>query len=276
MLELLNQPFPEDNSLVSEIKSSLGVGFFIFLFLFVFKPFGLHSTGDELLKHTIYFGLATTIVSFLFNLFVDYVLKIDRQAESWTFLKWIVSVLVLLLFIAYANYYVLSLIYGEFDISLKVFFKIAYLTFLVGSLPIFFYGASFISKNKKENEERANFFKISAPEDKIGGIKIPTNGNTLLEINADAFLYAEAMQNYIAIYYVEEAQLKKEIIRMPIKQLESYINSAYIFRCHRSYIVNRQNIVSVTGNAQGLKLKLRFTDFELPVSRSYINKFNSD
>jgi DNA-binding LytR/AlgR family response regulator len=60
---------------------------------------------------------------------------------------------------------------------------------------------------------------------------------------------------------------------MPIKELEEQFNKRQIKRCHRSYIINESKIVSVRGNAQGLKLSLSNVEEEVPVSRSYLYLF---
>jgi DNA-binding LytR/AlgR family response regulator len=40
------------------------------------------------------------------------------------------------------------------------------------------------------------------------------------------------------------------------------------FRCHRMYLVNLQRVISVSGNAQGLKLQLDGLEEAIPVSRN--------
>jgi len=42
-------------------------------------------------------------------------------------------------------------------------------------------------------------------------------------------------------------------------------------KCHRAFLVNIANIEQAKGNAQGLRLQLKHTDDEIPVSRNYIN-----
>jgi len=45
-----------------------------------------------------------------------------------------------------------------------------------------------------------------------------------------------------------------------------------IFRCHKSYIVNKVKIDSITGNAAGYKLKLKDYSEYIPISRKWNKK----
>ena len=55
--------------------------------------------------------------------------------------------------------------------------------------------------------------------------------------------------------------------------MESFLeNESKIIRCHRAYIVNLNLVKHADGNAQGYKLSLPETDFQVPVSRAYIQK----
>lgn len=49
------------------------------------------------------------------------------------------------------------------------------------------------------------------------------------------------------------------------EQLEAF---PQCFRCHRTHLVNLDQVTAVLGNAQGYKLQLAFGDQLIPVSRS--------
>jgi len=62
-----------------------------------------------------------------------------------------------------------------------------------------------------------------------------------------------------------------KLLRSTIKQMEEQLKDHQSFiRCHRAYIVNMNQITNIEGNAQGYKLRLRKTDKDIPVSRTYI------
>lgn len=79
------------------------------------------------------------------------------------------------------------------------------------------------------------------------------------------FLYAEAADNYVKVFYTGEQQL----IRSTLRQLEeTFRGNERIFRCHRTYLVNLDKVIHISGNAQGYKLHLEGVGQVIPVSRS--------
>jgi DNA-binding LytR/AlgR family response regulator len=57
-----------------------------------------------------------------------------------------------------------------------------------------------------------------------------------------------------------------------IEELKDYGN---IFQCHRSFVVNVNNITSAKGNSNGYQLKLGSCANIIPVSRSYVPRLKS-
>lgn len=82
---------------------------------------------------------------------------------------------------------------------------------------------------------------------------------------AEAFLYAEAADNYVKVFY----QGRQQLIRGSLKQLEEELQGeGRIFRCHRTYLVNLDKVIHISGNAQGYKLHLAGVEGVIPVSRA--------
>ena len=62
---------------------------------------------------------------------------------------------------------------------------------------------------------------------------------------------------------------------MPLKELQDQLEEfTYIFKTHRSYLINTHAIESISGNAQGYQLRLKKCSITIPVSRSNIAVFN--
>jgi DNA-binding LytR/AlgR family response regulator len=57
-----------------------------------------------------------------------------------------------------------------------------------------------------------------------------------------------------------------------IEELKDYEN---IFQCHRSFVVNVNNITSAKGNSNGYQLRLGNCPLSIPVSRSYVPQLKS-
>ena len=86
-------------------------------------------------------------------------------------------------------------------------------------------------------------------------------------------LFIATLDNYIELYTFEDAELSKKTIRYSLMKVE-HDNKDHtdLFRCHKSYMVNKSNIESISGNAAGYKLKLLNYHDLIPVSRKW-NKY---
>jgi DNA-binding LytR/AlgR family response regulator len=106
------------------------------------------------------------------------------------------------------------------------------------------------------------------------------NKNKKFSVSLDSLLYITAADNYIDIYLFEDNKIRHELIRNSLTTIEkTFTSTKQLFRCHKSFIINLNNVVSVTGNTAGYKLKLKNTDTLIPVSRKHNNRvveiFNS-
>ena len=81
--------------------------------------------------------------------------------------------------------------------------------------------------------------------------------NRFEKINYDEILFAEALQNYVAIYTAE----KKMLSYITFTQLESQLPSDKFMKVHKSYIVAIDKIKTVEGNI------INIAQHQIPVSR---------
>lgn len=96
------------------------------------------------------------------------------------------------------------------------------------------------------------------------------NGELHMAVDLEKLLFLKSADNYVAVYFVKDGKIKKELVRTSLKRLETELDEYPIRRCHRSYMVNINNIsVSMKSN-QGLSLALKdYFDESIPVSKNY-------
>ena len=83
-------------------------------------------------------------------------------------------------------------------------------------------------------------------------------------------LYVESTDNYVTVLTNEEGKLKKVMLRNTMKRLEKELEGTLIQRCHRSYMVNFENIKQVKLISTNLYIYLDFPEeIRIPVSRTY-------
>ena len=72
----------------------------------------------------------------------------------------------------------------------------------------------------------------------------------------------------------DENERLKEIAKRK-ETVTKTITDHNIFQCHRSFVVNLNNITSAQGNSNGYQLKLGTCPTIVPVSRTYVPKLKS-
>ncbi|MBC7933780.1 MAG: response regulator transcription factor [Rhizobacter sp.] len=83
--------------------------------------------------------------------------------------------------------------------------------------------------------------------------------NKLIKIAHDDILYAEALQNYVAI----QTKQKKYISYLTFKAVEEYLPAACFIKTHKSFLVAANKIDSIDGN------DISIGNYHVPISRNF-------
>ncbi len=95
------------------------------------------------------------------------------------------------------------------------------------------------------------------------------------ELKIANLLFVRAEGNYVEIFYRSQAGVKKELKRITLTKLEAQLSVyPHVLRCHRAYLVNKNNIERISGNAQGYQLTFLGTSERALVSRNNMAAFN--
>ncbi|GGZ97190.1 hypothetical protein GCM10008090_01840 [Arenicella chitinivorans] len=272
LLNGLNEPFPCSESWFGDFKQISVVGVFVAVFLFLFEPFGLHGVGDDLPWLCASFGLVTIVFGTVFDLVVRYVLKIKKQAASWTLWKWMLASLLNLVWIALGNFWLLSRVYpGEYTVHSFFGAMLGY-TLLLGVLPVTFTGLLVQLRAKNEYQKQASSIEPQRLRPQAThAVTIQATYGASLDVNGTSLLFVEAMQNYVVVHFHDDQSTRqREVVRTTLAAAQQALQELGVIRCHRSYLVNPKSVINIAGNAQGLKLSLQGVDEFVPVSRRYI------
>ncbi len=272
-----NQPFPEKKSFKHVVNSAFWVGLFITAFLYFFRPYGFQNARFSIVGYTIIFGLITFVTIILFEWVVTNWVGLSRDNDNWTLWKWLVLTLVLIFCISIGNY--LFMLYLEnTSFSFNGLFQMIISTFVLGLFPTVISGLLIQINAIKKNEKQALKLqpqKVAANQSANTIKLLGQNTDQFIEFTSDQLLFVEAQSNYVSVALIEDEALRKESIRNTIQNVHNQIPSNLLVRCHRSYLVNPMKIISVRGNAQGLRLTIDgLLNDEIPVSRSYMKSIN--
>lgn len=83
--------------------------------------------------------------------------------------------------------------------------------------------------------------------------------NKLVKIFFDDFLFAEALQNYVAVY----TNTKKYVTYLTFKSIEDFLPADTFIKTHKSFLVAVARIDNIEGN------DVRIGDHHIPISRSH-------
>ncbi len=272
VISILKKPFPEQESSFGLLKINLIISAFVVFFLYIFRPFGIALLESNTFLICAGFGLMTFLAAFFFDIIIGKVFKLKGELDQWTFGKWIIYNLGAVLVISLANFlFARILIIGFIDWSLLP--QMVYGTFMVGIIPITVLGGiSILIQERKYqsiakgiNQQKTPLQESNTNEDR-----------TLFEIPLNRIKYIESLQNYVYIGHLDnDGQFKKITERATIKNIEEATSGSPVVKSHRSFLVNVNDIINISGNAQGLLLELSDCDRSIPVSRSYVDLFRS-
>lgn len=254
----------------------LFVSLFAVIFINIFKPFGSEdwmtkgrfTPTEYLLWSTILVSLGMSIVAISRVIMYHYSKK---TVHSITILKYALWVIVELLLLS-ASFTVLALItsYGGASRDPMEIYKNALQnTIFIMFIPylIFIMYLSYQDKSAKlrtimeESLGNKSTSFIAFHDDR---------GILQLSVAKENLLYIESADNYISTWYLKNGQLKKQLIRITLKDLSQQLADTNIVRCHRSFMVNLDQIKVLRREKENLFIELGYPGLkEIPISKTY-------
>ncbi|MBR9833312.1 LytTR family transcriptional regulator [bacterium] len=277
MIKILKAPYPTENSNSSNWKKSFLMSSFVFLFLYFFQPFGLNSYPFGVLQLTLGYGLTCLITMSFLNILLPSIFQNYFLENNWNVGKQIFWSIVNVACIGLAN-----LLYSNFmevaNLSFGNLLLFEGYTVALAFFPLllFIFTNQKLLRNRFEKAATAinNKLKTTQTEESEQSpqqIILESENNTdSLIVSPDELIYIQSADNYIAVYYLKENKFSSILLRNTLKSIDSQLSSfSQFFRCHKSYLVNLNKVICISGNAQGFKLHLENTDERVPVSRSH-------
>lgn len=270
IVQILRKPFPRVENWYSYFKILIIISLFVTFFLYVFQPFGISALESHKFLICLGFGSMTFLGALIYEFTVGQFLKLIGIRARWTFGKWILNNLGVAIFISFTNFLFIRILYFGF-IQWELFPNMLYGTLMIGLVPIVVLGGVTLIKQEKK-------YQIIAEEinqKKTSTSNINNNHDlSIFDISASQIKYVEALQNYVKIAYMDgEDKLIVQTERATLKNILEEVEGSSIIKCHRSFLVNQEAIISTNGNAQGLLLSLSECDKIIPVSRSCVSIF---
>lgn len=253
----------------------LAVTSFALIFIHVFEPFDTYSVHKDYLTSFLEATIAVlgaTVVLIFSQFFL-------RRLPWFKEYSWLDFVLLLIIeTVLTASLWVgLTVILDErLPEFLEEFTQnVIAFTFLI--TPPYLIAIAFLNIRARKQEIRLlqeEVEKVKVNPDAMISIR-EKSGKEKLSIRLEALLYMESDDNYVNVFFFDDAGKKKKmVVRNTLKQMEESFSKYNIIRCHRSYLVNVINIHSFQKSSQkGSRLFIKdLGDSPIPVSKLYTSE----
>lgn len=276
MLNILNKPYPFNDDLKHNTKIVFFTSLGVFVFLFLFQPFDISTMPVERKYYLLVgFAVVTFLALSLHLMLIPSLFPKRFSSANWSIKKEIFWNL-WILFTILLGYFVLTNTLGAMKFSFSTVIKLV-LTAVVPITTLIIVNhnrmlrthlkiAGELNKKLKDNkslQEKIIHFDSDYQKDSLS-IKV----NTLLLIRS--------ANNYIEIFWKEGDGVRNQMVRCSMVNAQEIVREyKFIFKCHRSYLVNISYIDRVEGNSQEYKLYFDHVNFPIPVSRDSVSKLKA-
>ncbi|MFN3841089.1 MAG: LytR/AlgR family response regulator transcription factor [Cyclobacteriaceae bacterium] len=248
-----------------------GISLFVVAFMYAFKTPGDHDL--TLPQHFLFGGI--TFVCLVINIIA--LPKIfPAWFDQWTLGKYILINIGHLLLIGAASslvdiFYICphlpvseNLIQANSRVLIKGIIPIALTTLFLRNTQL----QQNLNSALQANRELQKIQQLkTGPSKETNRITLYSETSDTLDVNLPDLLFIEADDNYSTVFWKSGQGIQRKLLRANLKNIENQLDNSFTLRCHRSFLVNINAIDSVSGNANGYKLKIRDTDIVIPVSR---------
>lgn len=273
MFKFLNKPYPFNDDLKYNSKLIFFISIGVLVFLYLFQPLDV-SLMDNKQKLYVVMGLgAVTFLSLSLNLLIlpslfpgIFIKRIWNIKKEIIWNIWILSTISV-------SYYLYYRLLGIFEIDFRMILGLI----IIAIIPIT--GLITVNRNRmlRNNLRLSEGINKKLKENKSIEAKLVHFQSDYvkdnLSIKVSLLLLIRAANNYIEVFWKEGEKYKSQMIRTSLLKAEELLKEhKFIFKCHRSYMVNINYIDKIEGNVQGYKLYFENLDFSIPVSKNFVYK----
>ena len=271
----LDRPFPYSETATAKIRIAVLFGLFVFLFLAFFQPFGIEDIEGEKYLYLSGFGIVTFTAMMITFFVLPLIFTSFFNLDNWRVKNHILFTLSNVLLIALFNWLynnqagVKTSEYNDLPSFLVItagvgVIPVVILTMYIERRLLKMHNEVALDVSNQIEKQRGE----SINEDSI--ILVSENSNESLQLPQSQLICIGSEGNYSKVYFRDDGKVEERMMRIPLKKLEAELGKyKKIIRCHRSYIINLQQIEYVSGNARSYKLHMVELDFTIPVSRSF-------
>lgn len=253
---MLKSKYPFDPSIKHHLLVAIGIAVWVFVFLYFTEPLDVNEFGtEEKLLYMPLYGLFTALCYVITLPFQVWLYR--RKQQHWPIsseLFYFAFLTILGFGVTRSVYYYIVMDQHPNSYTIDYFVSAIYLPGVLTIFPIIAAGRWSFGKYKEKQLEDQK-------------VEIEGAGNyENFRLQLNDLICIQSSDNYVEITYKENEELKKNLIRNKLSEVEKQIPE--LVRTHRSYLINTSHFKQwKTGNRK-LILVLS-NDLEVPVSKTY-------
>ncbi|WP_411029840.1 LytR/AlgR family response regulator transcription factor [Spongiimicrobium sp. 3-5] len=215
----------------------------------------------------VYATIPVSLYLLIFALLQGYLSSFKRR---WTYkveALFFVGVLLLASGLAYLYTYLMCNSFGHFELTQSVLKTSLYYSFVLGALIYVVLklldNLAHIRDQISNNSERINT-KLEK--------KVVVSGNNINEeiiaLKVSSILFFESDGNHIQAYFKDNNDIRTKTIKKTLKEIETeFVDYKEFFRCHKGFIINKDNINEIRGNSR-VAYAVLSAGYKIPISRT--------
>jgi DNA-binding LytR/AlgR family response regulator len=252
------------------ITQVMFVSVFALVFINIYSPFNASSWFEVGRIEFFFYSSALILSGMLVIVLIKLLFVFLVRHIRFTYLHFAVWNLMEIILLA-AAYLVVDLVLLKSNAELvERFTGLLFITLLVLAIP---YSISWMWLSLKDKriklENLTADTSLEFKEKKMIIFRDETE-KLRFSVKSEDILFVESTDNYVTIHTSENGKIKKIMLRNTMKRLEKELEGTLIQRCHRSYMVNFENIKLVKLISTNLYIYMDFPDeIRIPVSRTY-------
>jgi len=272
--EFLKKSYPFNDDLKQNTKLIFVISLILFLLFFLFQPFDINTLNTQE-KYALIGGLIVVIfLGLSVNLLLIPAFFSDtRILKKWTVLKEIFWNIWIIFTIASA-YFIYFQFIGNFNFSFNILVKVLIISAIPVSILIPYNRTRLLNMHLQSALELNRYLEKKAnPLPKVIHLQSDYEKDDF-SVDVNKLLYIHSANNYIEVFWQDRKGTRSQMVRCTLKRAEEASrNYPFIFRCHRAFLVNINQIRRLEGNPQGYVLYVGEEEHTISVSRKYTLPF---
>ncbi len=265
-MSYLNKKVPQ-NTLKVNAWVAFFLGFSVFLILAVFQPFGTYNFQDSAKTLLLSgYGFVIGVTYFIFANGLPFVFSKIYKKENWTFSKEIIHVVVIFFLVVVATYIYRNVAIGM-TYHIKDFLIYSGMAFAIAVFPL---SLVFVVRMMQLKNKPIIIYQTAEVQQNIFISVEGENKNEKIKFAKEELLFIKASENYVIIHLDKNGKVSKHMLRSSLSKLAEQIKDQDILQVHRSYLVNFENVLALSGKSPNYVLELKNLKEEIPISRTKV------